>query len=70
MRRKRINVAKPDIRAGSKTTKILGLLKRPGGAAAKELTKATGWQPYSVRGLRAILEIAFCPYSFQTPNLQ
>jgi hypothetical protein len=37
-------------REGSKTAKILDLLKRPGGATAKELLKATGWQPHSVRG--------------------
>src|SRR5271167_5173531 len=37
-------------RDGSKTSKILGLLKRPGGVTAKELIKATGWQPHSVRG--------------------
>ena len=37
-------------RDGSKTAKILDLLKRPGGATAKELLKATGWQPHSVRG--------------------
>lgn len=43
-------VAKPKPRAGSKTAKILDLLKRPGGATAKELQKATGWQPHSVRG--------------------
>ena len=35
---------------GSKTAKILDLLKRPGGVTLKELTKATGWQPHSVRG--------------------
>jgi hypothetical protein len=35
---------------GSKTAKILDLLKRPGGASAKELIKATGWLPHSVRG--------------------
>ncbi len=37
-------------RGGTKTDKILGLLKRPGGATLKELIKATGWQPHSVRG--------------------
>jgi hypothetical protein len=37
-------------RGGSKTEHILGLLKRPGGATLKELLKATGWQPHSVRG--------------------
>jgi hypothetical protein len=37
-------------REGSKTAKILDLLKRPGGANAKELQKATGWLPHSIRG--------------------
>jgi len=37
-------------RSGSKTDKILDLLKRPGGVSLKELVKATGWQPHSVRG--------------------
>ena len=38
------------VREGSKTNQILDLLKRPGGVTAKELMKATGWQPHSVRG--------------------
>ena len=43
--------AKPKVaRDGSKTAKILDLLKRPGGATSKELMKATGWLPHSVRG--------------------
>ena len=37
-------------RDGSKTAKILDLLKRSGGATLKELMKATGWQAHSVRG--------------------
>ena len=37
-------------RRGSKTAKVLDLLKRPGGASMKELRKMTGWQPHSVRG--------------------
>ncbi|HTZ73617.1 MAG TPA: DUF3489 domain-containing protein [Candidatus Aquilonibacter sp.] len=37
-------------RDGSKAATILELLKRPGGATSKELQKATGWQPHSVRG--------------------
>ena len=37
-------------REGSKTAAILEMLKRPGGASAKELLKATGWQPHSLRG--------------------
>lgn len=42
--------ARIDAREGSKTAAILDLLKRPGGATAKELLKATGWQPHSLRG--------------------
>jgi hypothetical protein len=40
------------IKAGpaTKTTKILALLRRPGGSSMKELQKATGWQAHSVRG--------------------
>ncbi len=38
------------VRGGSKTAKVLDLLKRAGGATAQELIKVTGWQPHSVRG--------------------
>jgi Protein of unknown function (DUF3489) len=38
------------VREGSKTEKVLELLKRPGGTTMKELMKTTGWLPHSVRG--------------------
>ena len=37
-------------RQNTKTAIVLDLLKRPGGATARELMEATGWQPHSVRG--------------------
>jgi hypothetical protein len=37
-------------RPGSKTAKVLDLLRRPGGASLPELQKATRWLPHSVRG--------------------
>src|SRR5260370_42036690 len=37
-------------RGGTKTEKIPAQLKRSGGTTLKELMKATGWQPHSVRG--------------------
>ena len=40
----------PVTRDGSKTAKVLDLMKRPDGATLKDLMKATGWQAHSVRG--------------------
>jgi hypothetical protein len=37
-------------RSGSKTNKILELLRQPGGVTSSALQKASGWQPHSVRG--------------------
>ncbi|MDQ6708361.1 MAG: DUF3489 domain-containing protein [Acidobacteriota bacterium] len=37
-------------RPGSKTTKILDLLRRPDGVTLQQIMKATGWQAHSVRG--------------------
>ena len=42
------NAATPE--RGTKTAKILALLKRASGASLQQLRKATGWQAHSVRG--------------------
>ncbi len=48
--------AKADrVRQGSKTARVLELVKRSGGATLKHLVKATGWQPHSVRGFLSTL---------------
>ena len=44
------NTAAPPVRRGTKTAKILQMLRRPDGASLPELTKATKWQAHSVRG--------------------
>jgi hypothetical protein len=50
LKKKAPRSAQNEAREGSKTATVLELLKRPGGASAKELLKATGWQPHSLRG--------------------
>src|SRR5258708_1784909 len=45
----------PAARRGSKTAKVLDLLKRPGGVTLKKLISATAWQPHSVRGFLSTL---------------
>ena len=48
-KRKSTEILRP-AREGSKAAQILELLQQPNGASLKELTKATGWQPHSIRG--------------------
>jgi len=38
------------VRAGSKSAKILELVRRASGATLAEIEKATGWQQHSIRG--------------------
>jgi hypothetical protein len=52
-------------REGSKTEKVLELVTRPDGATLKEIRKATGWQPHSVRGFLSGTD----PATFCTPLL-
>jgi hypothetical protein len=39
-----------EARDGSKKAKVLDLMRRKQGATLKEIMKATGWQPHTVRG--------------------
>src|SRR5713101_8104478 len=53
------------VRPGSKTAKVLELVKRSGGATLKHIMKATGWQSHSVRGFFSGTD----PATFCTPLL-
>jgi hypothetical protein len=48
--KKRTKAKAESPREGSKTEKILELLKRSGGVTLKEIMKVTEWHPHSVRG--------------------
>lgn len=39
------------VRASTKVTAVIEILKRPGGATINDISKATGWLPHTVRGL-------------------
>lgn len=41
------------VRSGTKQSAAIEMLRSPGGASMATLTKATGWQPHSVRGFLA-----------------
>ena len=43
----------PQSKTPSKLDQLLKLLRRQNGATIADLTKATGWQPHSVRGVLA-----------------
>ena len=53
----------------TKADTILDLVRRPSGASISELTKATGWQPHSVRAALTGLRKKGCQV-VRTKNVQ
>jgi len=45
--------ARTAVRSGTKQSAAIDMLRSTGGATITALTKATGWQPHSVRGFLA-----------------
>ena len=45
--------AKAPKREGSKQSRVIQMLRAPGGATVAQLAKAFGWQPHTVRGFFA-----------------
>jgi Protein of unknown function (DUF3489) len=45
--------ARTAVRSGTKQSAAIDMLRSAGGATITALTKATGWQPHSVRGFLA-----------------
>jgi len=43
-------VKTPPARAASKQSQLIALLQSPTGATIEQMTRATGWQPHTVRG--------------------
>jgi hypothetical protein len=52
-RKARAKGARTAVRSGTKQSAAIEMLRSPGGATIAALTKATGWQPHSVRGFLA-----------------